>query len=496
MKKRTIIFWIIIIIGIALRIYNFPTLLQEMNSDEIMTVVNAKAIAETGKDIGGISFPVYLHGWGGQSVVLLYLVALSIKIFGYTLFAIRLPILLVSIISLFVFYDLVKKVTKNQDIALIGLTLVAFCPWQILQSVWALDCNMFPHFLLFAIDIFYTGITKYKKSILYMSMVFFAISLYCYGIAIYFVPIFLLVMAIYLIKNIIICIAIFLILASPLVTMFAKNVLKIEGNIQIGPITIPYYESLSRKQDMVFFSPEPLQQLWKNINSTLKVIIAQTDGAEWNSPKLFGATYRVTIIFAVVGIIKTIKDLKQDKKNTSAVMLITWLSTSILTSFIVNEANINRLNSIWYVILILAGIGIYEGYQKIKYKKVYALCVGVLYTAIFIAYTIYFYGYYTEVVDQSGTFSRGFFQSLDYVETLEQKTVLYDNIKNDGCLELYIQFNHDENKEYKEIRDENELKEKIKNIGEDEVLIVDIEKKQYENVGNSHQIGDFLVITK
>ena len=177
-------------------------------------------------------------------------------------------------------------------------------------------------------------------------------------------------------------------------------------------------------------------------------------------------------------------------------MLITWLSTSILTSFIVNEANINRLNSIWYVILILAGIGIYEGYQKIKYKKVYAICVGALYTTIFIAYTIYFYGYYTEVVDQSGTFSRGFFQSLNYVETLEQKTVLYDNIKNDGCLELYIQFEHAQNKEYKEIRDENELKEKIKNIGEDEVLILDIEKKQYENVENSHQIGDFLVITK
>ena len=43
---------------------------------------------------------------------------------------------------------------------------------------------------------------------------------------------------------------------------------------------------------------------------------------------------------------------------------------------------------------------------------------------------------------------------------------------------------------------ENELKEKIKNIGEDEILILDIEKTQYENVENSHQIGDFLVIAK
>ena len=503
MKKSTIIFWIIIIIGIGLRIYNFPSLLQEMNGDEIMTVVNAKSIAETGKDIEGISFPVYLHGWGGQSVVLLYLMALSIKIFGYTLFSVRLPMLLVSLIALFVFYDLVKKVTKNQNIALIGLALVAFCPWQMLQSIWSLDCNMFPHFLLFAIDIFYTGIIKCKKSILYISMVFFAISLYCYGVAIYFVPIFLLIMAIYLVKNrevtikdILICLIIFLILISPLVTMFAKNVLKIEGNIEIGPITIPYYESLSRKQDMVFFSENPLQQLGKNINSTFKVIIAQTDGAEWNSSKLFGATYRITIVFAIIGIIKMISDLKQNKRDIVPFMLITWISISTLTSFIVNEANINRLNSIWYVILILAGIGIYYGYEKIKYKKAYAIGVGVLYIAIFIAYTIYFFGYYSKVVDLSGTFSRGFFQSLNYVKTLEQKTVLYDNIKNDGCLELYIQFNHDDSKTYEEIKDENELKEKIKNVGEDEAIIVDIEKKQYENVENSHQIGDFIVITK
>ena len=191
-----------------------------------------------------------------------------------------------------------------------------------------------------------------------------------------------------------------------------------------------------------------------------------------------------------------ISDLKQNKRDIVPFMLITWISISTLTSFIVNEANINRLNSIWYVILILAGIGIYYGYEKIKYKKAYAIGVGVLYIAIFIAYTIYFFGYYSKVVDLSGTFSRGFFQSLNYVKTLEQKTVLYDNIKNDGCLELYIQFNHDDSKTYEEIKDENELKEKIKNVGEDEAIIVDIEKKQYENVENSHQIGDFIVITK
>ena len=85
-----------------------------MNSDEAMTAVNAKSLADTGLDNNGIRNPVYLLGWGGQSVVLVYLMALCIKIFGYSIFAIRLPMLLISLIAIFVFYDFVKSV--NLDI--------------------------------------------------------------------------------------------------------------------------------------------------------------------------------------------------------------------------------------------------------------------------------------------------------------------------------------------------------------------------------------------
>lgn len=54
MKKidiKKVIFWVLIIIGIAVRIYHYPSSISEMNSDEIMTTVNAKSIADTGKDI-------------------------------------------------------------------------------------------------------------------------------------------------------------------------------------------------------------------------------------------------------------------------------------------------------------------------------------------------------------------------------------------------------------------------------------------------------------
>ena len=502
-NKKVILFWICIIVGIAVRIYQFPVAINELNTDEIMTIINAKAIADTGKDMGGISFPVYLHGWGGQSVVLLYLMALSIKILGYTLFAIRLPMLLVSILALFVFYDLCKKICKNQNIALIALGLVAICPWQILQSIWALDCNMFPHFLLFAMDLLYTGIDQQKRSKLYLSMILFAVCLYCYGVAIYFVPIFLLVFSIYLLKikriklkEILISAVIFLVFSMPIITMFAINVLHIDKSIQIGMITIPYYESLQRTKDMLFFSPEPMHQLTNNLLSTAWVVFAQTDGAEWNSSKLFGTTYHITMLFAIIGIVTLVKRSIKYKENIHSVMILLWIGVSLLTGFLVNQANINRLNTIWYVLLISAAFGIYAIYEKIKYKKTYITFMSVLYTALFIIFAVYFHSNYVQVVAQSGCFSRGFYQSLNYANALEEKTIIYDNIKNDGCLELYIQFHHNESKNYVEIKEEEILRQKLDNLQEEEVLIVDIEFKDYPTTYPTKQIGDFLIIQR
>lgn len=151
-NTKRVIFWMLIAIGILVRIYKFPLALTEMNTDEIMTAVNAKSIADTGTDINGISYPVYLRGWGGQSVVLLYIMSIFVKIFGYNIFSVRLPMMIVSIISLFVMYDFVKKISKSQTIGLVALAILVISPWDIEQSMYGLDCNMFPHFLLFAMD--------------------------------------------------------------------------------------------------------------------------------------------------------------------------------------------------------------------------------------------------------------------------------------------------------------------------------------------------------
>ena len=503
-KYQKYLFLILVLLGIAIRIYEFPTAIREMNSDEITTAVNAISITQTGKDIGGISFPVYLQGWGGQSVILLYLMVISIKVLGDTLLAVRLPMLLVSILGMVICYDLTKRITKNKTIGLIVLAVVATSPWHILQSIWSLDCNMFPHFFLFATDIFVIALQKKKKWILYVAMLGYAISLYGYGLAIYFVPLFLLIMAIYLyktkqlnFKQILLCGAIFIVLGMPLITMFAINGLHIQESIQIGPITIPYYDSLSRTKDMLFFSENFWQQLGENIMSTIKLLVKQEDGGEWNTPKPFGTIGYVTMIFYLIGIIVEWKNKKKEEdtdKKTGTFLLQVWLLFSMMIGIVINEANVNRLNVIWYPLMIIAAIGIYRIYEKIKYKKTYITCLFTFYGILSICFIIYFYGTYTQVVENSGCFSRGFYRALQYAEKQEETQVLYDNIKNDGCLALYIQFRNDTNKQYQEIREEEDLKEKIQQLEENQLLIVDTEFKQYAGLEQGEKIGDFVVI--
>ena len=312
--KYKILFIIIFLIAVITRVILWPTLL-EANIDEAMTAINASSIANTGKDMYGVSFPVYLEAWGfaGQSVMLAYLTAFCIKLFGMSMFSIRLPMLLISLISIIFFYDFTKRVFKDKKIALLAMFLLSITPWHILQSKWAIDCNMFPHFALFAIYFLYRGVTE-RKLFIYISMIFFGLSMYTYGVSIYFIPLFLLISAIYLlinkkinIKELIICILIYMLIFTPLFIMYLINFLKIDKQINLGIFTITYFAESTRTSDMLLFSNNILNQLLKNIISLLTVVFTQYDKLPWNATSIFGTNYHISIIFIIIALINYFK---------------------------------------------------------------------------------------------------------------------------------------------------------------------------------------------
>ena len=317
-NKENILFFIIILFAILIRVVNWPNGIRDINCDEAMMAVNAKSIAQTGKDIYGTKLPIYFEGWlvGGQSAIPTYLVSIAIGIFGCSLFAVRLPILIISIISIIIIYLLSKEIF-NKKIAIIVLFLTAINPWHIMQSQWNLDCNMFPHIFLIAIYLLCSGIKTNNKIKLYSSMIMFGISMYTYGISIFFVPLFLLVIGIALIikkkisiKELLISSAIYILISIPILTMYIINYLKLD-TIEVFGITIQRFYYSVRNEDMLIFSNNVFEQFKTNIISTIETIVLQNDDLIWNTIKGYGTVYIFSIPFIAIGI----ADLTNKKKQ-------------------------------------------------------------------------------------------------------------------------------------------------------------------------------------
>lgn len=449
-KIRKIIFWTIIIIAILARVIGWPEAIKEVNCDEIMTAVNAKSIADTGKDIYGTSFPVYLEAWHytGQSTLLMYIMAIVIKLFGASIFTVRLPMLLISIISLFVVFDFARRIFKNKNIAYILLALLAITPWHIMQARWSIDCNMFSHFLLISIYLLYLGLRSQKRKWLYISMVFFGLTMYTYGLSIYVVPLFLLIMAIYLlrkkeisIKELVICMVVYLLVSTPILLMYVVNFFHLQ-DIHLGPITIQYFKETNRVGDMLFFIPNNhLQQLNSNVKYTLNTMFMQYDAFPWNAIYGYGTIYLISIVFFFIGIIELIRN-KEQWDSVGKVMIALWLILSIALGLIVSQININRLNCIWYPMLFITAYGIYE-FCKISSNKYVWAIIGIIYIGMFVGFTNEYYTRQIQSIETNRLWSNGLIRAAEYAKELGMPNIQMEKqintSDNDRINLLYLQ---------------------------------------------------------
>lgn len=189
------------------------------------------------------------------------------KVLGSTRLALRLPMLLVSLAALPIVWDFSRRML-GKGFALVALLVIAINPWHVLQSRWAIDCNIMPHTLLLACYLLYLGRTH--RSMLYPSMVAFAMSIYGYGLACFSVPVILLCMAAYYVArkkasllDIVICVIIFFGLSGPFFYTMAINALGLEGTT-LGPITLPFFAESKRTNDMPFFQLNPYSVILSN----------------------------------------------------------------------------------------------------------------------------------------------------------------------------------------------------------------------------------------
>lgn len=414
--KGEVFLFFIFMIGSLVRLFAIGRFPNALNVDEASSGYDAFSLMKWGVDRAGNSYPVYLYAWGsGQSVLYSYLMIPVIAVTGLTEYGIRLPMAITGVISLYVFYYLIKNIFDNKKYGIMATAFFAICPWHIMKSRWGMECNIFPDLILLASLLLVLGLKKKKTGLQVLAFVVLAISSYSYGTSYLFLPVFVLGTLGYLIykkeltvKKSIIYLLVMFVLCIPIIVYIFINTLGLE-QITIGKVTIP--KLLVNRYDEVstVFSGNIFENCVNNLLETLRILILQNDKLEWNAIPQYGLFYLISIVFFVIGLRACVKKYKEN--NFNQIMNIWMISAIVLCAFCV--ANINRINIIMIPCVYYIVVGLFEFLTKYKQLTV---CIAVIYVVLFIEFM---YSYVNKDYNKYYTFTSGVEDVVDYCKTLD-----------------------------------------------------------------------------
>ncbi len=404
---------ILLLIGIGVRVLLFGSIPPGLNQDEASVGYDAYSILNYGMDRNGFHYPVHLVAWGsGQSALYAYFAMPFISIFGLNVITLRAVNLISGIISLFIFYLLVKRVS-NRSVALLSLFLLAISPWHIMISRWALDANLFPSIFLTAI--FLLVVSFDDKRILPASLFFFALSFYAYAISFLIVPVFLLIVFLYLLYhrktdyNITgTGLLVFIVAALPMFLFIVINYLKL-NSIDTVLFSIPRLTGTPRfSTTSSLFGSEFLNNSYQNLLITIKIIITQNDELIWNAIPEYGYIYLFSLPFLIIGFVKLISENIRSKNFEKSFIFLAWLIVSFLLGFLTNP-NINRINTIFIPLIFLVATGIY---YVVKNLRFFTIPIIILYLISFSMFSFNYFTVYPKEIGQE--FYESFGKAINY----------------------------------------------------------------------------------
>lgn len=430
--KTKLTFWLIMALAVIVRVWGFGNTPTGFNQDGAMAAVDAKALADYGTDRFGMVWPVHLTAWGyGQmSSLLSYLMVPFIKIGGLNEITARLPILLVSLAGMLALYGFIKN-AFGVTAGLIALGLVAINPWHIMQSRWALDCNLFPHFFL--IGCYFLHKATVNKNYLYVSMFSFALCMYSYGISFFSVPLFLLVIVIYTlcakifrVADVLSAAATYVFFSWPIWAVMVINFMR-WPSIETPFFTIPFFPQSVRSGDILFFSTNFSEQLGHNINALLKTVVWQSPDLPWNAIDNYGTQYQFSLPLVLLGlsflIIRSLCASNKPSENPKeiiyntckftfdkfgAIIILAGVSVGLWIGLVVASVNVNRINLVYYFLIIAAAIGLSWVFYR---TKLIFMIIMFFYILFFTLFCNHYFSIWSKQI--GGYFFSGMTQALE-----------------------------------------------------------------------------------
>ena len=405
---------------------------KPINIDEAMTVLNANSLAKSGTDILGEKLPIYFDTWlhGGQSPFATYLVAIMIKLFGYSLFVTRVAMFVFSMLGLVAFYKFLKEVIpENETLINIAFCLACISPWHLYSSAFTLDCNFLPHIAMFGMYFLAKGINSTKSKYFVFSMLFFGLGFYCYILSAIIIPVLLAVLFLTLLikkkvsfKNTIISVITIFIVAIPFI---------LQGLVQFGIIEnlnflgfsiskMPYY---SRGSELKLNNI--LENLGEGIISLLFTDIYSFNAKGVNSFNFANSFGSVALLAGVITLILN----KIRKRNDfgiflKAVIISTLVSSATVCSLTFYATALYRYNIYNYIFIIISAYGIYSVsklFKKPRFKEVTSLLVA---TSLIITTYCFAYYYKNDVINTNTFYTSSIEECLNYNKSNKNVTLV------------------------------------------------------------------------
>lgn len=203
LKKYNFLLFLVIFLGAILRLWSLGNGPESFLSKEALLGWRANSILTIGKDETGRLFPLIFSSFNGYQLPFsTYLLIPFLKIFGLSVFGIKLPFVLMGIIGIWVLYKTVLLIfPKNRELALWVAFFLAINPWEIYLSRSCSSTALAFNLFLFGFYFYLSNINSLSFKNSFLTVMFWSLSLYSDKASWFFIFPFLIFGSIYFLKK-------------------------------------------------------------------------------------------------------------------------------------------------------------------------------------------------------------------------------------------------------------------------------------------------------
>lgn len=424
-KRSTQILLLILILASFLRLWRIDQVPVSLFGDELDVGYQAYSILKTGKDYSGNFIPLHFRSFAEwRTPLYIYSSVPTVAVFGISPLGVRLPAVLFGILGVWLFYLLIRILTKNQALALLSSLLLAISPWHIQYSRAGFEATQMLVLYLAGIYFFVKAIKEDGKW-LALSGFFLALTPWVYSTAKFFLPLTLVViLSIWFgelkklsIKHIAISLLVFLTVVLPITwsTLFGGGTQRFQHlSIFTDPTTVPEI-GFDRLQDARIRDPQAqfgiqpslVDRFFHNKIISWSGIFFRNYLQSFSTNFLFvkgdlnlrhsignGELYRFEIIFLLLGVVFF---LIRPIDNKVKLFLFLWLITAPIPAALTRDGGTHatRLFFLLPLLVLLVAMGVLYAWEATgRYRKVFLFSYSLVLLGSFIFYQHQYWMHY------------------------------------------------------------------------------------------------------